>query len=149
MITRRDVNLATLAIGGGTVVPRAFAQESWPSRSIKLVVPFPPGGANDVIIRVMADKLSKALNATVVVEKQAGAGGTIGAARGREARSGRLEAPELSKYLSNEGALATRSSPAEFQTYSRPRSRPGERLSSTPAFRARPSRCDCNEVHSP
>jgi tripartite-type tricarboxylate transporter receptor subunit TctC len=117
MITRRDFNLATLAIGGGALAPRAFAQEIWPARLIKFVVPFPPGGANDVIGRIMADKLSKALNATVVVEKQDGAGGTIGAACGREARSGRLEAPELSTYLSNEGALATRSSPEEFQSH--------------------------------
>ncbi|MCC6887067.1 MAG: tripartite tricarboxylate transporter substrate binding protein [Hyphomicrobiales bacterium] len=80
MITRRDFNLATVAIGGGALGPRAFAQESWPSRLIKLVVPFPPGGANDVIGRIMADKLSKALSATVVVENKPGAGGTIGAA---------------------------------------------------------------------
>ena len=49
------------------------------------MVPFPPGGANDVIGRVMADKLSKSLDATVVVENKPGAGGTIGAAAAAKA----------------------------------------------------------------
>jgi tripartite-type tricarboxylate transporter receptor subunit TctC len=84
MITRRDFNLAALATGGSLLAPAAMAQnktqDNWPSRLIRFVVPFPPGGANDVIGRVMADKLAKALNATVVVENKPGAGGTIGAA---------------------------------------------------------------------
>ena len=80
MITRRDFNLAALAAGGSMLAPAAMAQDNWPSRLIRFVVPFPPGGANDVIGRVMADKLSKALGATVVVENKPGAGGTIGAA---------------------------------------------------------------------
>jgi tripartite-type tricarboxylate transporter receptor subunit TctC len=81
MITRRNFNLATLALGGSALAPAAFAQDQWPSRLIRFVIPFPPAGANDVIGRVMADKLSKALGATVVVENKAGAGGTIGAAQ--------------------------------------------------------------------
>jgi tripartite-type tricarboxylate transporter receptor subunit TctC len=80
MITRRNFNLAALGLSGGLLARPAIAQDKWPSRLIRFVVPFPPGGANDVIGRVMADKLSKALGATVVVENKPGAGGTIGAA---------------------------------------------------------------------
>jgi tripartite-type tricarboxylate transporter receptor subunit TctC len=85
MITRRAFNAGALGLGGsalgGSVLARpALAQDKWPSRLIRFVVPFPPGGANDVLGRVMADKLSKALGATVVVENKPGAGGTIGAA---------------------------------------------------------------------
>jgi tripartite-type tricarboxylate transporter receptor subunit TctC len=80
MTTRRQFNLALLATGGSVLAPRASAADAWPSRLIHFVVPFPPAGSNDVIGRVMADKLSKALGVTVVVENKAGAGGTIGAA---------------------------------------------------------------------
>jgi tripartite-type tricarboxylate transporter receptor subunit TctC len=71
---------ATLSFSGGLLVRPAPAQDNWPSRLIRFVVPFPPAGANDVIGRVIADKLSKALGVTVVVENKPGAGGTIGAA---------------------------------------------------------------------
>jgi tripartite-type tricarboxylate transporter receptor subunit TctC len=80
MITRRDFNIAALGLSGSLLAKPALAQDKWPSRLIRFVVPFPPGGANDVIGRVMADKLSKSLGATVVVENKPGAGGTIGAA---------------------------------------------------------------------
>jgi len=65
---------------GSLLAPRSFAADAWPSRLIRFVIPFPPAGANDVIGRIMADKLSKALGVTVVVENKPGAGGTIGAA---------------------------------------------------------------------
>src|SRR6185437_8548414 len=80
MTTRRQFNLALLATGSTALASRAFAADAWPSRLIHFVIPFPPAGSNDVIGRVMADKLSKALGVTVVVENKAGAGGTIGAA---------------------------------------------------------------------
>lgn len=56
----------------------AFA-DTWPSRSIKLIVPFPAGGAADTIARIYSDKLSEALKQPVVVENKAGAGTAIAA----------------------------------------------------------------------
>ena len=62
----------------GAVAPAA-AQDAYPSRPLTLVVPFPPGGATDVLGRVVAQKLGQELGRTVVVENRAGAGTAIGA----------------------------------------------------------------------
>lgn len=56
------------------------AQEKYPSRMIKMIVPFAAGGAVDPIARLMADRLQKSLGQTVVVENRPGAGGNIGSA---------------------------------------------------------------------
>lgn len=58
--------------------PVAQAQASWPTRPIRLVVPFPPGAANDTLGRAIADQLSPRLGQPIIVENRAGAGGTLG-----------------------------------------------------------------------
>ncbi|MGG5807963.1 Bug family tripartite tricarboxylate transporter substrate binding protein [Falsiroseomonas sp. CW058] len=81
MPQRRDlIRLAGLAAGSGLAAP-ALAQPAWPSRPVTIVVPFPPGGSNDLLARPLALKLQQALGGhPVVVENRGGAGGTVGAA---------------------------------------------------------------------
>ena len=70
-----------LAAAGACVVlaasTPAFAQR-WPSRTVKVVVPYGVGGVTDTMARVTADRLGKALNQTFVIENKLGAGGAIG-----------------------------------------------------------------------
>ena len=53
--------------------------QAWPSRPVKMIVPFPAGGPTDVMTRVLSDKLGQVLGQPVVVENRPGAGGAIGA----------------------------------------------------------------------
>jgi tripartite-type tricarboxylate transporter receptor subunit TctC len=59
----------------------AAQADSYPSRTIALVVPFPPGGPSDVVARIIADGMSRQLNQTVIIENVGGASGTLGTAR--------------------------------------------------------------------
>src|SRR3954468_3498351 len=75
---RRFLQLAA----GAAVLPavaRIAVAQSYPSRPIKLVIPFPPGGVNDAIGRPWADRM-KTLLGTVVIENIGGAGGSLGVA---------------------------------------------------------------------
>lgn len=56
----------------------AVAADAYPSKPIKWVVPFPPGGAMDVIARTLGDKLSRSMKQPVIIENRPGAGGAIG-----------------------------------------------------------------------
>lgn len=61
------------------VVPlTAYAEETYPSQVVKLVVPFPPGGPTDALARRLAQGVGETLNTQVIVENKAGAGGNIG-----------------------------------------------------------------------
>lgn len=73
--------MATLMGGAAATIAPAIlcAQGKYPDKPVKIVVPNPPGGASDVISRVLAAKLSAAWGQTVIVENRAGAGGSIGA----------------------------------------------------------------------
>lgn len=74
MITRRALGLLAAAL------PLPALAQGWPARPIVIVVPFPPGGSNDLLARPLAAKLQQALsNHPVVVENRGGAGGTVGA----------------------------------------------------------------------
>jgi len=74
--------VAAIAIIVGTVP----AQSAWPDRTITIIVPFPPGGPNDLLGRLLAAELGQKLSATVIVENKVGANGDIGIAAGARAR---------------------------------------------------------------
>jgi tripartite-type tricarboxylate transporter receptor subunit TctC len=74
---RRAVLATLVATAGIAIVPAAFAQ-AWPSKPIRVVVNFPPGGAADQLARTIGVPLSEALGQPVVVENRAGANGNIG-----------------------------------------------------------------------
>src|SRR6186997_1797664 len=69
--------LAIAVLFFGAIVSPAAAQ-TWPSKPIKLVVPWPAGGSADLVGRVVADHLTGVLKQTVVVENRGGAAGMIG-----------------------------------------------------------------------
>lgn len=84
-----------------TVQP-AWANDSYPTKPVKLVVPFPPGGTTDIVARILAQKLGETFGKSFVVENKAGAGGLVGA--DYVAKS---EADGHTLLLGNSGALAT------------------------------------------
>ncbi len=73
----KSVLIALLAITALTT-QSAFAQ-AWPTHTIKIIVPFGPGGANDLIARAAAEGMSKELGQSIVIENKPGAGATLGA----------------------------------------------------------------------
>ncbi len=81
MISRRGFqSLAAVAAleATGLGTQAALAQDSWPSRPVKVVIPFPPGGSSDIMGRLVSDHIGRTLNATMVVENRAGGTTQIG-----------------------------------------------------------------------
>ena len=80
MITKRIFLAAILAAALGQAATGPGAAQTYPVRTIKIIVPFPAGGPSDVVARLLAERLSPALGQTVIVENRpGGAGGSIGA----------------------------------------------------------------------
>ncbi len=75
---RRFVLGAIAASAAVAAVP-AFAQGAWPTKPVRIVVPFPAGGTTDILARAIAPELSKAFGQQFIVDNRAGAGGNVGA----------------------------------------------------------------------
>jgi len=70
--------LSVAAAGAGALLPAAAHAQPYPSRALRMIVPFPPGGPNDIIARVVAQRMGEALGQQIVVDNRGGAGGIIG-----------------------------------------------------------------------
>ena len=73
--------LLPLAMAMTMVLParEAAAQDAWPNRAVRMVVPFAPGGATDLAARTIGDRLSSLLGQAIVIDNRPGAGGAVGA----------------------------------------------------------------------
>lgn len=74
--SRRRLLLAAIA---ATAFPLSARAEEWPARSVRVIVPFAPAGATDIVARLVAERLSKRLGQPVIVENRPGGGGIVGA----------------------------------------------------------------------
>ena len=77
MMRRRDFMSLVSGAMSASFAPRPGAAQAYPTRPVTLVIPFPPGGGNDALGRMVADKMSRSLGQQVVVDNRGGAGGTI------------------------------------------------------------------------
>jgi tripartite-type tricarboxylate transporter receptor subunit TctC len=78
-MTRIPCFIGIVAIAFGLIAPAPSAHAAWPEHSIKVIVPFPAGGQLDVVVRVIAERISPALGQPIVVEVHTGADGNIAA----------------------------------------------------------------------
>lgn len=77
---------AAIAMSSLGLLPlQGNAADQYPTRTITMIVPFPPGGPSDTVARIIADGMSRHLGGSVIIENVGGAGGTIGAAKAAEA----------------------------------------------------------------
>src|SRR5258705_256148 len=78
----RALRLLSLAVLGSALVPTpapAQTSDAWPSKPLRFILPFPPGGGTDILGRIIAERLTANLGQPVVTENRGGAGGNVGA----------------------------------------------------------------------
>jgi tripartite-type tricarboxylate transporter receptor subunit TctC len=76
---KKWLSMTLVCLSGVSIAGLAYAQ-SWPTKQIKFIVPYPPGGGTDVIARIVQEPLSKELGQQVIIDNRGGAGGSIGSA---------------------------------------------------------------------
>jgi tripartite-type tricarboxylate transporter receptor subunit TctC len=79
MLSLRSITCAALAICALVALPVAAAAQTFPNRTVRIIVPFPAGGTADAMPRIVADFLSRKWGQAVIIENKSGAGGNVGA----------------------------------------------------------------------
>lgn len=101
-LTRRHFQLKLLAGSAAAIAAPAFAQGAWPSKPLRVIVPYPPGGFTDVTARLVAQKLQERLGQTVAVENKPGANSIIGVdAVAKSAPDGQTFGVVIAAYAAN------------------------------------------------
>jgi tripartite-type tricarboxylate transporter receptor subunit TctC len=80
-MTARRTSIAMLTLAAACLLPALAHAQTYPSRPITVVVPFPAGGPSDVVARIVTEGMSKHLGQSMVIENVGGAGGTLGSGR--------------------------------------------------------------------
>ncbi len=75
---RKVIQRTSLALFFGTALISASAQTVYPTKPVRLIVPFAPGGGTDIVARLLAQKLTEAFGQNIIVDNRAGGGGTVG-----------------------------------------------------------------------
>jgi tripartite-type tricarboxylate transporter receptor subunit TctC len=98
----RGARLATFAITGMVLGHTAFAADAWPTKPIKVIVPYTPGGSTDTVSRVVFEKVAQSLGQPIIIENKPGANSTLGVGvAARSAPDGYTFVSVLAAYSAN------------------------------------------------
>lgn len=98
----RSARLVTLAITSLVIGHTAFAADAWPTRPIKVIVPYTPGGSTDTVARVVFERVSQSLGQPIIIENKPGANSTLGVGvAARSAPDGYTFVSVLAAYSAN------------------------------------------------